>query len=167
VGVVPGILVGVAISLLALITRISNPPDAILRAVPGNGFHDLGDTAAGQTLPGLIAYRFYAPLLFSNCGHFTARVRGLIAAAPAPARWFVLDAQAMTDIDVTAADALHELKQELEQQGIAMKFAHANRPLRAVLERIGFTGELGQASFFSSVHECVAAFQALPPPEAK
>jgi SulP family sulfate permease len=157
----------VAISLLALITRISNPPDAILRAVPGNGFHDLGDTAAGQTLPGLIAYRFYAPLLFSNCGHFTERVRGLIAAAPAPARWFVLDAQAMTDIDVTAADALHELKQELEQQGIAMKFAHANRPLRAVLERIGFTGELGEGSFFSSVHECVAAFQALPPPEAK
>jgi hypothetical protein len=48
-----------------------------------------------------------------------------------------------------------------------MKFAHANRPLRAVLERIGFTGELGEGSFFSSVHECVAAFQALPPPEAK
>jgi len=160
VGVVPGILVGVALSLLALISRISNPPDAILQAVPGGGFHDLGDAPQGQTIPGLIAYRFYAPLLFSNCGHFVQRVRGFIAASPAPVRWFVLDAQAMTDVDVTAAEALRILKQELERQGIAMKFAHANRPLRNVLERIGFTGELGQASFFSSVHECVAAFQA-------
>jgi hypothetical protein len=64
---------------------------------------------------------------------------------------------------VTAAEAQRILKQELERQGIAMKFAHANRPLRKVLERIGFTGELGQASFFSSVNECVAAFQARTP----
>jgi len=162
VGVVPGILVGVALSLLALISRISHPPDAVLQALPGDGFHDLGGAAPGQTIPGLIAYRFYAPLLFSNCGHFVERVRGLIAASPAPVHWFVLDAQAMTDVDVTAAEALRALNQELEQQGIAMKFAHANRPLRNVLERIGFTGELGQASFFSSVHECVAAFQARP-----
>jgi len=167
VGVVPGILVGVAISLLALISRISNPPDAVLREVPGGGFHDVGDSGQGQTVPGLMVYRFYAPLLFSNCGHFVQRVRGFIAASPSPVRWFVLDAQAMTDIDVTAAEALRGLKQELEQQGVAMKFAHANRPLRKVLERIGFTGELGQGSFFSSVHECVAAFQARPatPPE--
>ncbi|MGO8678545.1 MAG: SulP family inorganic anion transporter [Limisphaerales bacterium] len=160
VGVVPGILVGVAISLLALISRVSNPPDAVLQAVPGAGFHDLGDPGARQTLPGLIVYRFYAPLLFSNCGHFVERVRRVIAAAPSPVRWFVLDAQAITDVDVTAAEALRGLEQELGQQGIAMKFAHANRPLRKVLERIGFTGELGQASFFSSVHECAQAFQA-------
>jgi SulP family sulfate permease len=160
VGVVPGILVGVALSLLALITRISNPPDAVLQAVPGGGFHDLGDAAQGQTIPGLIAYRFYAPLLFSNCGHFVERARGFIAASPSPVRWFVLDAQAITDIDVTAAEALRALRQELEQRGIAMKVAHANRPLRKVLERIGFTGELGKASFFPSVHECVASFQA-------
>lgn len=160
VGVVPGILVGVAFSLLALITRISNPPDAVLREVPGGGFHDLGDATDGQTIPGLIAYRFYAPLLFSNCGHFVARVRGLIAASPSPVRWFVIDAQAITEIDVTAAEALRALKVELDKQGIAMKFAHANRPLRVILQRIGFTGELGQESFFHAVHECAAAFQA-------
>jgi SulP family sulfate permease len=160
VGVVPGILVGVAFSLLALISRISNPPDAVLREVPGGGFHDLGDGAAGQTIAGLIAYRFYAPLLFSNCGHFVARVRGLIAASPSPVRWLVIDAQAITEIDVTAAEALRALKQELEQQGVAMKFAHANRPLREILQRIGFTGELGQESFFHAVHECAEAFQA-------
>ena len=159
VGVVPGILVGVALSLLALIERISNPPDAVLRMVPGEGFHDLGEASKAQTMPGFIAYRFYAPLLFSNAGHFVARVRHLVAASPAPVRWFLVDAQAITDIDITAAEALLALNKELHQQGIALKFAHTNRPLRKVLERIGFTGEIGRESIFHSVHEAAEAFQ--------
>lgn len=159
VGVVPGILVGVALSLLALIDRISNPPDAVLRIVPGDGFHDLGDDSKGQTIPGFIAYRFYAPLLFSNASHFVGRVRQLVAASPTPVRWFLVDAQAITDIDITAADALRALNQELHQQGIALKFAHANRPLRKILERIGFTSEIGRESIFHAVHEAAEAFE--------
>jgi len=161
VGVVPGILVGVALSLLALIERVSNPPDAVLRIAPGGGFHDLGEDSKGQTIPGFIAYRFYAPLLFSNASHFVERVRGLVAASPVPVRWFLVDAQAITDIDITAAEALRALNKELHQQGIALKFAHANRPLRKVLERIGFTSEIGRESIFHAVHEAVEAFQKL------
>jgi SulP family sulfate permease len=160
VGVVPGILVGVALSLLALIDRVSNPPDAVLRIVPGDGFHDLGEEPKGQTIPGFIAYRFYAPLLFSNAGHFVERVRGLVAASPVPVRWFLVDAQAITDIDITAAEALSALNKDLHQQGIALKFAHTNRPLRKVLERIGFTSEIGRESIFHAVHEAAEAFQA-------
>jgi SulP family sulfate permease len=160
VGVVPGILVGVALSLLALIERVSNPPDAVLRIAPGDGFHDLGDGSIGETIPGFIAYRFYAPLLFSNASHFVERVRELVAASPTPVRWFLVDAQAITDIDITAADALRALNKELQQQGIALKFAHANRPLRQVLERIGFASEIGRESIFHAVHEAVAAFRA-------
>jgi sulfate permease, SulP family len=163
VGVVLGILVGVALSLLALIDRVSNPPDAVLRIVPGDGFHDLGDGATGKTIPGFIAYRFYAPLLFSNASHFVERVHQLVAASPTPVRWFLVDAQAITDIDITAAEALRALNKELQQQGIALKFAHANRPLRQILERIGFTGELGRESIFHAVHEAAAAFQATKP----
>jgi sulfate permease, SulP family len=159
VGVVPGILIGVALSLLGLINRISHPADAILREVPAHGFHDLGNAPAAQTVPGLIAYRFYSPLLFANAGHFVERVRELVAASPTPVRWFLLDAQAITDIDVTAAEALQELDQELRHQGIALKIAHANRPLRETLERIGLAGEIGEDGFFHSVHECVGAFQ--------
>jgi len=159
VGVVPGILVGVALSLLALIERVSNPPDAVLRIAPGGGFHDLGEESQGQTIPGFIAYRFYAPLLFSNASHFVQRVRGLLAASPVPVRWFLVDAQAITDIDITAAEALRALNQELHQQGIALKFAHTNRPLRKVLERIGFTSEIGRESIFHAVHEAADAFQ--------
>jgi SulP family sulfate permease len=161
-GVIPGILVGVVLSLLGLISRLSNPPDAVLREVPGHGFHDLGDTPGGQTLPGLLAYRFYAPLLFSNAAHFAGRARQLIHDSKTPVVWFLLDAQAITDIDVTALETLEDLHQELKQEGIALKIAHANPPLRAVLERTGLAGKLGEDSFFASVHECVAAFQARP-----
>jgi SulP family sulfate permease len=159
-GVVPGILIGVVLSLLGLINRISHPPDAILREVPGHGFHDLGEAPGGQTIPGLLAYRFYAPLLFSNAAHFAARVRKVILDSKTPVLWFLLDAQAITDIDVTAAEMLHGLHEELQQKGITLKIAHANLPLRAILERTGLASELQEDSFFASVHECVSAFQA-------
>jgi SulP family sulfate permease len=158
-GVVPGIVFGVALSLLGLINRISHPPDAILTAVPGGGFHDLGTSAQGQTLPGLVAYRFYAPLLFSNVNHFVDRVRQLIVHSAAPVKWFLLDAQAISDIDVTAVEALDSLREELARRGIALKIAHANPPLRQLLERTGLAGEIGQQSFFGSVHECATAFE--------
>jgi sulfate permease, SulP family len=157
-GVVAGILLGVILSLLTLIERISHPPDAVLREIPGHGFHDVGETA-GQTLPGLLVYRFYAPLLFSNGGYFSERVHSLIAASATPVRWFLLDAQAVTDIDVTAVEMLQALHGELKTKGIAMKIAHANRPLRALLESTGLESEIGEESFFASVHECVEAFQ--------
>jgi SulP family sulfate permease len=161
-GVVPGILIGVVLSLLGLINRISNPPDAVLREVPGHGFHDFGDTPGGQSIPGLLVYRFYAPLLFSNAAHFTERVRQVIHDSKTPVVWFLLDAQAITAIDVTAREALHALHQELRQKGIALKIAHANRPLRDLLERTGLARELKEDSFFASVHECAAAFLARP-----
>jgi len=162
-GVVPGILFGVALSLLGLIHRISNPPDGVLSVVPGHGFHDLGDASQTQTVPGLLAYRFYAPLLFSNVGHFVERVRQLVATSPKPLRWFLLDAQAITDIDVTAVEALHSLNEEFRKQGLALKIAHANRPLRQLLDRTGLTNEIGAGSFFPSVHECVEAYSQADP----
>jgi SulP family sulfate permease len=159
VGVVMGILLGVALSLLGLVKRISHPPDAVLREIPGHGYHDTGQDS-GVTVPGLIAYRFYAPLLFSNCDYFKERVNQLAAAGGASLRWFLIDAQAITDIDVTAVEMLHALRAELKQKGIEVKFAHANRPFRELLERTGLTREIGEGSFFASVHECVTAFAA-------
>jgi SulP family sulfate permease len=157
-GVVPGIIFGVALSLLGLISRISHPSDAVLSEAPGRGFHDLGGGSGTQTIPGLIAYRFYAPLLFPNASHFVERVRKIIADSPTPPQWFLLDAQAITDIDVTAVELLHTLNEELRRQGIALKIAHANPPLRDLLTRTGLATEIGSDSFFSSVHECADTF---------
>jgi len=159
-GVVPGILFGVALSLLGLIGRISHPPDAVLTEVPQRGFHDLGEIDRTRTVPGMVVYRFYAPLLFSNAGYFVERVRRLVAApAREPLRWFLLDAQAVTDMDVTALEAIHGLHRELQRQGVALKIAHANRPLRELLQKTGLAGAIGAESFFPSVHECVEAFE--------
>jgi SulP family sulfate permease len=159
VGVVPGILLGVGLSLLGLINRISHPPDAVLREVSGHGFHDTGGGAFGETLPGLVVYRFYSPLLFPNASFFAERVRQLVASAPTPVRWLLIDAQAVTDIDVTAAEALQMLQRELRQQGIQLKVAHANLPLRAILEKTGLASEIRPESFYGSVHECVEEFR--------
>jgi SulP family sulfate permease len=161
-GVVTGILLGVALSLLGLIKRISHPPDAVLHEIPGHGFHDIGEKP-GTTIPGLLAYRFYAPLLFSNCGYFAERVHKLIASNPASVRWFLVDAQAITDIDVTAVETLHALRAELNDKGIKLKFAHANRPLRDLLECTGLAQEIGEENFFASVHECIMAFTKTAP----
>jgi sulfate permease, SulP family len=158
-GVVPGIVFGVALSLLGLISRISHPADAVLSEVAGRGFHDVGAGPGTQTMPGLVAYRFYAPLLFPNAAHFVEQVRKLVARCPTTPRWLLLDAQAITDIDVTAVEILHSLNEELRRQGIALKIAHANPPLRALLTRTGLASEIGSESFFNSVHECVEAFK--------
>ncbi len=161
-GVVPGIVFGVALSLLGLIHRISDPPDAVLSEVPGKGFHDVG-LAQTRTLPGLVVYRFYAPLLFSNIGHFVERIREIVAAGPGPVRWLLLDAQAITEMDVTAAEGLERLYQDLKQDGIELKIAHANRPLRETLQRSGLAAEFVPGSFFDSVHQCVEAFMKTHP----
>jgi len=133
-GVVPGILVGAVLSLVYLLGRLARPTDAVLQEVAGTGtFHDLGQALASETVPGLLAYRFYAPLFYANADHFVERVRSLVAGSPTPVRWLVLDAQAITDIDVTGADALTRLIEELRLRGIALKIARANRPLREKL----------------------------------
>jgi len=81
------------------------------------------------------------------------------APAPEPLRWFLLDAQAITDMDVTALEAIHGLYRELQRQGVALKIAHANRPLRELLQKTGLAGAIGAESFFPSVHECVEAYE--------
>jgi SulP family sulfate permease len=163
VGVVPGILIGVMISLIILLARLARPLDAVLQRLSGTDrFHDLGEDGAFQTVPGVIAYRFYAPLFFPNAQHFMDRVRALLDEAPDPVRWFVLDAQAIWDIDVTAAEALDRLCEDLARRGIALKIARANRPLRAKLERIGLSDRIGPEAFFPSVHRAIETFQAGP-----
>jgi SulP family sulfate permease len=160
VGVVPGILVGVMLSLVVLLAHLARPTDAVLQEVPGTGsFHDLGDAAATETVPGLVAYRFYAPLFFANADHFKERVRGLVTANRDRVRWFLVDVQAVTEIDVTAAEMLAGLAEELRSRGVALKFARANRPLRSMLAEIGLGEELREATLFPSVHAAIEAFR--------
>jgi SulP family sulfate permease len=128
--------------------------------VPGTGkLHDTGDAPEARSIPGIIAYRFYAPLFFANADYFIGRVNELIAASPEPVRWFLVDLQAVTDIDVTAAEALDRLHADLKRRGVSLKFARANRPLRERLNRIGLGEHMGEKNLFPSVHAAIAAFR--------
>ena len=160
VGVIPGILVGVGLSLGHLLARLARPTDAVLQEVAGTGgFHDVGTGVQTHTVPGLIAYRFYAPLLFTNAEHFARRIRSLVAESPQPVKWVLVDVQAVTDIDVNGTEVVQQLVEDLAAQGVSLKFARANRPLRAAVERIGLGENLPQEWLFPSVHAAVAAFR--------
>ncbi len=159
-GVVPGIVIGVMVTLVYLLARLARPMDVVLCESPGTGrFHDMGEAPEAQTIPGLIAYRFYAPLFFANSEHFVRRIRELIQTSPNPVRWFLVDMQAVWEIDVTAAEAMSRLAQELQQKGISLRIARANRPLREKLEKIGLAEQLGAEAYFPSVHAAVEAFR--------
>lgn len=160
VGVIPGILVGVCLSLCYLLARLARPTDAVLQEVPGTGrFHDVGEDVRTSTVPGLIAYRFYAPLFFPNADHFSRRIRSLVAESPQPVKWVLVDVQAVTEIDESGAEVVQHLAEDLAAQGVALKFARANRPLRAAVERIGLGEHVRQEWLFPSVHAAVEAFR--------
>lgn len=162
VGVVPGILVGVFLTLIRLIHSFSRPYDAMLCEVSGRtGFHDVGDFPSDKsfcTLPGLIVYRFYAPLMFANAGYFVGRLRELVERGEG-VDWIVIDAQAIVDIDVTAADMLLALHRELREKGIHLRFARCNRPLRESLLRFGLVDALGRDHFHAHLNEAIEDFR--------
>jgi SulP family sulfate permease len=160
-GVVPGILLGVGMSLLSLLAHIARPRDAVLRrAEAGGSFHDLGDDQAGMDEPGLLVYRLYAPLIFANAAHVVSRLRTLIAGAAVPVRCVIIDAQSITGLDVTAAERVRALEAELSARGVALKIARAKLPLRQAFERLGVAEGIGHARFYDHVKEAVDSFTA-------
>ena len=159
-GVVPGIIAGLLLSLIAVLVEISRPRDAVLRRLIADGkFHDCLEDDEAQDVPGVMVYRLYAPLIFANARHVVGRIRQLVNAADANLEWLILDAQAITDMDVTAAQRFAELHRELQEQGVAIKIADAPRPFREELAKVGLSDALGSQQFFVSVKKAVEAFE--------
>jgi MFS superfamily sulfate permease-like transporter len=111
-----------------------------------------------QQLPGLVIYRFDAPLFFANVKTFRDQIRRLAAADPPP-RWIVIAAEPMTDVDTTAADVLTDLDEALNARGISLVFAELKDPVRAKIERYGLTRTIEPGHFFPTVGAAVRAFQ--------
>jgi high affinity sulfate transporter 1 len=129
-GVLPGVLLAVALTLFWLLTVVSRPHDGVLGRVAGmKGFHSIADYPEATTIPGLILYRFDANLVFFNADYFRERVREVIAAANTPVEWFVVDASSINVIDVTAFQKIDELQEELAARGIVLAHARAKRNL--------------------------------------
>lgn len=160
-GLLQGIVLAVALSLLLLLAQAVRPHDAVLAEVKGvDGYHDVEEYPQGSRAPGLIVYRFDAPLFFANADYFQHRVRELIASSDGPVEWFLLDAEAITAVDSTAAQFLEETRRELASQGTLLVIARAKQPVRIQLSRLGLIEAIGKQRFYPSIRSAVEAFHA-------
>jgi high affinity sulfate transporter 1 len=158
-GVLVGIMAAIVLSLGDFIRRAWRPHDAVLgREDELKGYHDLDRHPDGRQVPGLLLYRFDAPLFFANAGVFRRRVRGLLAAARPPARWVVVAAEPITDVDTTAAAVLGELLAELRQQGVTLAFAELKGPVKDRLRRYGLYDQIGPDRFYPTVGTAVNGY---------
>jgi MFS superfamily sulfate permease-like transporter len=154
-----GVGLAVALSVIDLFARLVRPHDAVLGDVPNlAGLHDVADWAGATTLPGLVLYRYDAPLCFANAEDFRRRALAAIAAEQAPVAWFVLNAEAIVEIDITAADMLLELQEELAGQGIVFAMARVKQDLYGQLVKAGVVERIGPQRFFPTLPTAIAAF---------
>ena len=119
------------------------------------------------TEPGLVIYRFGAALFYANARLFAEEVRGLVGPAPSPVHWLVVDAEAITNVDYTAARMVRQLHQELVRRGVVLAFARASFSLKADLSRHRLTDVIGPAQLFGRLHDALAAFTELSQPASQ
>jgi high affinity sulfate transporter 1 len=158
-GVLVGILVAIVLSLADFVRRAWRPYDAVLgREDELKGYHDLERHPNARQVPGLLLYRFDAPLFFANADYFRGRISDLVATTTPPTRWVVVAAEPITDIDSTAADALLELLRELRQQQVVLAFAEMKGPVKDRLRRYGLYTQVGTERFFPTVGTAVDGY---------
>jgi high affinity sulfate transporter 1 len=159
-GVLPGIAVAVALSVLNVFRRVWWPYQAVLGRARGvGGYHDLRSYPDAERLPGLVLFRFDAPLIFANARVFRDQVRRLTAGDPPP-RWIVVAAEPITDVDTTAADMLRGLDDDLNAQGTSLIFAELKDPVRQKIDRYQLTRTIEPAHFFPTLDDAIAAYRA-------
>jgi SulP family sulfate permease len=159
-GVLPGILVGIVLSLLKVLSQVVRPQDALLGRVPGTqALHDVGDDEAAQTIPGLVVYRFYGPLVFANVRFFIERLEYFIARETHPVQQVIVDARAIPEIDLTAAEQLGTFVQRLRERGIGFVIAKAHLPFREAATRLGLRDALSAGNYFPKLSDAVTAYE--------
>jgi len=158
-GVLPGIAIAVGLSILNVFRRAWWPYDTELGRVAGlEGYHDTHLHPEAQHLPGLVIYRFDAPLFFANAKTFRDEIRRMARADPPPT-WILIAAEPVTDVDTTASDVLEDLDETLNAQGISLVFAELKDPVREKIERYGLTRTIDPRHFFPTIEAAVAAFR--------
>jgi SulP family sulfate permease len=158
-GVLYGVLVAVALSILDLLRGGARPHDGILAYVPGiAGMHDIDDYPSATPVQGLVVYRYDSPLFFANVEDFKRRALGSVDVAGTPTEWFLLNAEANIQVDITAIDALEDLRQELAHRGIVFAMARVKQDLRDDLELSGFVDRVGEDRIFMTLPTAVDAY---------
>ncbi|BAG00043.1 solute carrier family 26 protein [Microcystis aeruginosa] len=160
-----GVGVAVGLSVVDLFTRLMRPHDAVLGEVPNlAGLHDIEDWQGATTIPGLVLYRYDAPLCFANAENFRKRVIAAIEAEKVPVEWFVLNAEAILDIDITAVDMLKELHRELIGSGITFAMARVKQDLYQQLKKGDLSETISTERIYPTLEEAIEAFHHRNPP---
>ncbi|MFF8193434.1 SulP family inorganic anion transporter [Streptomyces bobili] len=155
-----GVLVAVGLSVAELLSRVARPHDAVLGLVPGvAGMHDVDDYPQARTIPGLLVYRYDSPLFFANAENFRHRALAAVDGQPEPVRWFVLNTEANVEVDITALDALDDLRRELEHRGIVLALARVKQDLLEDLTAYGLVDTVGGDRVFPTLPTAVTAYR--------
>jgi high affinity sulfate transporter 1 len=158
-GPVPGMMIAIGIALAEFIWDAWRPHYAILGRAQGvKGYHDLERYPDAKQVPGLVLFRWDAPLFFANAEQFREVVLDAVTAAPSPVRWLVVAAEPVTSIDVTSVDMLTELDDVLHEAGIELVFAEMKDPVQDKLKRFGAIQTLGEHGFFPTVGAAVKGY---------
>ncbi|MFD5086552.1 SulP family inorganic anion transporter [Kitasatospora sp. NPDC058406] len=155
-----GVLVAVGLSVAELLSRVARPHDAVQGMVPGvPGMHDIDDYPQAHTVPGLVVYRYDSPLFFANAEDFRSRALAAVAQEAGTVRWFVLNAEANVEVDITALDSLEALRAELTGRGVVFALARVKQDLRADLDAYGLTDSVGTDRIFPTLPTAVTAYR--------
>jgi high affinity sulfate transporter 1 len=160
-GVLEGVGVAIVVSLADFLRRAWRPHDAVLGRVSGRkGYHDVRRHPEAAQIPGLVLYRFDAPLFFANADCFLDRLRAVRIASPGPSRWVIVAAEPVTDVDSTGAESLGRLLDELGREGVNLAFAELKGPVKDRLRAYGLYDRIGDDNFFPTIGTAVHAYLA-------
>ncbi|ACC74874.1 DUF6691 family protein [Paraburkholderia phymatum] len=161
IGPIQGIFIAVGLALMAFVWRAWRPYDAVLGRVYGRkGYHDMMRHPDARTIPGLVLYRWDAPLFFANAEIFRDHVQRAIDNASPPASWVVVAAEPITDVDVTASELLRDFHAGLHERQIELCFAEMKGPVKDMLQRYGLFDVMGEQHFFPTLGVAVDAYLA-------
>jgi high affinity sulfate transporter 1 len=165
-GAIPGIGLAIVIAVIEFLWDGWRPHSAVLGRADGvKGYHDVTRYPDARLIPGLVLFRWDAPLFFANADLFRERVLNAAASSPTPVRWVVVAAEPVTSVDVTAADIVDELDQDLHRSGIELCFAEMKDPVKDKLKRFGLFARLGEETFFPTLGAAVGRYLELYPVE--
>jgi MFS superfamily sulfate permease-like transporter len=160
-GAIQGIGLAIVIAVIEFLWDGWRPYSAVLGRAKGiQGYHDIKRYPEARQVPGLVLFRWDAPLFFANAEQFQDRVLDAVAASPTPVRWLVVAAEPVTSVDVTSADMLAELMGTLHEAGIELRIAEMKDPVKDKLKRFGLFAQLGEDAFFPTVGTAVKHYLA-------
>ena len=160
-GILGGLLLAILLSFIALLARVSNPDYAVLGSIPGQGREVFGNIKGhpdARTYPGLIIFRFDQMLFFANAPKFRSHIMDELSASDTPVKVVLIDGEDIPDIDSTALDMLLDLREELLDMGVDLRFARLKSNVEELMRRASLLQKLDDGHIFLSVRSAVDAF---------